>query len=66
MTYEYTVDTEEQRRIHALEKAIESDVGHANTETILKRARDFETYLRGHDIGRPEVNITVNERKARW
>lgn len=66
MTYEYTVDTEERRRIHALEKSIEvSDIGNS-TETILNRAREFETYLRGHDIGRPEVNITVNERKARW
>jgi hypothetical protein len=68
MTYEYINDVGEQRRVHALEKAIESDVS-GGTEQILSRAREFEKYLRGDDDAEPsgpKVSITVNQRKEAW
>lgn len=68
MTYEYINDVGEQRRIHALEKAIESGCD-MRTDHILDRARKFEAYLRGDEDAeqpKPSVNITVNERKASW
>lgn len=65
MTYEYTCDPDERRRIHALEKAIET--GADRTDHVLDRARKFESYLRGdEEPAGPKVNITVNERKASW
>ena len=63
MTYDYINDVDEQRRIHALDKAIESTPVEGDaTNDILARAKAFEGYLRSGDAPKePEGQVRDRE-----